>query len=221
MRLPEDSVLNGKSLAESRLGISLGLNVVGILREGQMRLAPDPHFTLQSGDRLLVGGTSSQLDEVRGHEYLQFETDSLAVERLVSSEIEVVEVEILPGSSLIGKSLRDLDFRSKVGCIVLAIRRAGIPHRTGLEVVQLAEPAMSCWSRAPARASNRLRARQNHLDVSSRFADRHLRSGEAADDPAGAGEIVDWPARAWRRVTWVPSSISANHGDHCGAKRPG
>ncbi len=138
VRLPEDSVLDGKTIAASRLGISLGLNVMGIMRDGQMRLAPDPRSTLQSGDRLLVGGAPDRLDELLGRQYLQLETDDLAVERLTSSDIEVVDVEVLPGSSMIGKSLRDLDFRNQFGCIVLAIHRQGEPRRTGLEVVELA-----------------------------------------------------------------------------------
>ena len=138
VRLPSESILDGKTLAESRLGISLGLNVVGIMREGEARLAPDPRTVLRSGDRLLVGGTPDRLDQLQGREYLQFETDSLAIERLVSSEIEVVDVEVLPGCSLIGKNLRELNFRNEFGCIVLAIHRAGVPRRTGLEVVPIA-----------------------------------------------------------------------------------
>jgi di/tricarboxylate transporter len=138
VRLPGDSVLDGKTLAESRLGVSLGLNVVGIMRQGEMRLAPDPRTRLRSGDRLLVGGAATRLDELRGHRYLQFETDSLAIERLVSTEIEVVEVEVQPNCRMIGKNLRELDFRNEYGCIVLAIYRDGLPRRTGLEIVALA-----------------------------------------------------------------------------------
>lgn len=138
VRLPGDSVLDGKTIAESRLGISLGLNVMGILRDGQMRLAPDPRSELRSGDRLLVGGTQERLRELLGREYLQLETEDLAVERLTSADIEVVDVELLPGCSMIGKNLRELDFRNQFGCIVLAIHRASEPRRTGLEVVQLA-----------------------------------------------------------------------------------
>jgi len=138
VRLPRESVLDGKTLAESRLGVSLGLNVVGIMRQGEMRLAPDPATTLRSGDRLLVGGAPTRLDELRGHQYLEFETDSLAIERLVSSEIEVVDVEVLPSCHMIGKNLRELDFRDEYGCIVLAIHRDGLPRRTGLEIVALA-----------------------------------------------------------------------------------
>ncbi len=137
LRIPEGSILDGRTLAESRLGISLGLNVVGIMRHGQARLAPDPRTPLRSGDRLLVGGASDRLDELLGREYLQFEKDSLTIERLVSSQIEVVEVEVLPGSSLIGRNLRDLDFRNKVGCIVLSIRSGGVPRSTGIEVVPI------------------------------------------------------------------------------------
>ena len=165
VHLPPDSVLDGKTLAESRLGISLGLNVLGIMRGGEMRLAPDPKTTLRSGDRLLVGGEPSRLDDLRGRQYLQLETDNLAIERLVSSEIEVVDVEVLAGSDLIGRNLRELDFRNRVGCIVLAIHRAGVPRRTGLEVVSLAEGDVLLVQGA-RESLDRLR-QDNHLNVSS------------------------------------------------------
>jgi di/tricarboxylate transporter len=137
LRIPEGSILDGKTLAESRLGISLGLNVVGIMRQGQAQLAPDPRTPLRAGDRLLVGGASDRLDDLLGREYLQFEEDSLTIERLVSSQIELVDIEVLEGSSLIGRNLRDLDFRNRVGCIVLSIRSGGVPIRTGIEVVPI------------------------------------------------------------------------------------
>ena len=54
VRLPDDSALAGKTLAESRLGQALGLNVLAILRADENLLAPDPATILRPGDRLLV-----------------------------------------------------------------------------------------------------------------------------------------------------------------------
>ena len=53
LHLPEGSILQGKTLAESRLGSVLGLNVVAVIRKGHTQLSPEPAFTLQSGDRIL------------------------------------------------------------------------------------------------------------------------------------------------------------------------
>jgi len=133
MRLPADSVLAGKALAESRLGSALGLNVIAIIRDGQAQLAPDPDAVLQSGDRLLVGGRLNQLDELRGWRHLVLEDDSLAVERLISTEISVAEVQLSPHSSLVGQTLSQSDFRRRFGVNVLAILRGGVPRRTNLQ----------------------------------------------------------------------------------------
>jgi di/tricarboxylate transporter len=133
MRLPADSVLAGKALAESRLGSALGLNVIAIIRDGQAQLAPDPGAVLQSGDRLLVGGRLNQLDELRGWGHLALEDDSLAVEGRISTEISFAEVQLSPHSSLVGQTLSQSDFRRSFGVNVLAILRGGVPRRTNLQ----------------------------------------------------------------------------------------
>ena len=52
--IPPDSRLAGKTLAESRLGTVLGLQVVSIVRNGDETLAPEGGFTMHAGDRLVA-----------------------------------------------------------------------------------------------------------------------------------------------------------------------
>jgi di/tricarboxylate transporter len=137
LHLPDDSALDGKSLAESLLGSALGLNVVCVFRGKKSLLAPGPDTELRAGDRLLVEGTLEQLAELRGKEYLAYQDENLAVERLISSQIEVAEVRCTPGCPMLGRTLRELDFRRKWGAIVLAIQRGEISRRTGLENVSV------------------------------------------------------------------------------------
>jgi di/tricarboxylate transporter len=133
IRVPVDSALVGKSLVESRLGAALGLNVLGIVREGKTELAPDPGTLLHADDRLLVEGQQSALAELLGREHLTLEGEQLAAERLVSEEIEVAEVRLEPESELLGRTLEQTGFRTRFGAIVLAIRREGDILRTNLE----------------------------------------------------------------------------------------
>jgi len=133
MRLPADSVLASKTLAESRLGSALGLNVIAILRDGQVQRAPDPDIILQSGDRLLVEGRLDQLDELRDWRHLAFENNRRAVKRLISTEIDIAEVRLSPHSLLVGQTLLQSDFRRHFGVNVLAILRGGVPRRTNLQ----------------------------------------------------------------------------------------
>jgi di/tricarboxylate transporter len=137
VHLPANSGLAGKTLAQSRLGSALGLNVIAIIHDDQTNLAPSREVLLQPGDKLLVEGRLDQLSDLRGRNHLILEEDNLSVERLVSAEIELVEITIPPGSTIIGQNLRQMDFRNQYGAIVLGIRRGNIPRRTNLESIPL------------------------------------------------------------------------------------
>ena len=137
IRLPNDSVLAGKTLAQSRLGAALGLNVLAILRVDKNRLAPDAAAILRSGDRLLVEGQPDRLAELRHRRLLIVEEEQVAVERLSSGEIAFAELELSQHSSLPGQTLEQADFRRRFGVVVLAIRRGGGVVRTNLEKLPL------------------------------------------------------------------------------------
>ncbi len=139
IQLPPDSALDGATLGESRFGSALGLSVVGIFRGAKSILAPGPDIALRAGDRLLVEGALDQLAELQGRQYLSFEDENLAVERLVSADIRVAEVKCLAGCGLLHRTLRELDFRDRFGAIVLAIQRGEVSRRTGLEALTLEE----------------------------------------------------------------------------------
>ena len=65
LHLPDDSALDGRTVAECRIQQALGLTVIGIIRSGRTRLAPAPNDLLQAGDRLLVEGRPARMDELR------------------------------------------------------------------------------------------------------------------------------------------------------------
>ncbi len=130
--LGPDSLLAGKSLAQSRLGSALGLIVISIIRDGQTHLAPHPNKTLRSGDRLLVQGQPTQFTELRGQQ-LVVEDGDVSIERLVSTEIDVAEVRLSLDSALLGQTLKEVDFRGQKGVNVLAILRQGVPRRSHLQ----------------------------------------------------------------------------------------
>jgi di/tricarboxylate transporter len=137
VRLPANSVLAGKSLAGSRVGSALGLNVIAIIRDGQTELSPDPGTLLYANDRLLVEGEHDQLSELQGRRHLMVANDRLAVEKLISEEIGLAEVRLSPGSAFVGQTLRQLGFRQRFGINVLAILRDGVPRRTSVKGMRL------------------------------------------------------------------------------------
>jgi di/tricarboxylate transporter len=169
VRLPEDSPLGGKTLAQSRLGAALGLNVLAILRAGANQLAPGPAANLRPGDRLLVEGRPERLAELRGRRALVREENHVAVEHLRSAEIDLAELELAPQSTLPGKTLEEIDFRHRFGVAVLAIRRGGGVLRTNLEKMPLQQRDVLLVQG--------IRARLDALQVEPEF---HYSSAEAA-----------------------------------------
>jgi di/tricarboxylate transporter len=135
--LPDDSNLAGKTLGNSKLGSILGLNVVAIIHDGHTQLAPSAETVLQTGDRLLLEGRLDRLTEFHDRQHLVIEDEKIAIERLTSAEIELVELELSQESSLINRTLRQIDFRQRYAVIVLAIRRGEIIWRTNLESIPL------------------------------------------------------------------------------------
>jgi di/tricarboxylate transporter len=137
IRLPQDSILSGKTIAQSRLGAALGLNVLAILRPDQNLLAPDPSTELVQGDRLLVEGQPNYLRELTQGSILVAWDDKLVVEQLISTNIDLGEIKLLPKLSFQSQTLENLDFRNRFGVIVIAIRRDSKVIRTNLEKIPL------------------------------------------------------------------------------------
>jgi di/tricarboxylate transporter len=135
--IPEGSLLAGRTLSQSRLGSALGLNVIAIVRAEQTQLSPDLSAILKVGDRLLVVGKIDRLTEMLGREHFLVEEEPVDVDRLISDEIGIFELRLLSRSELVGKTLRELNFRRRFKGIVLAIWRRGSPIRTDLDDLEL------------------------------------------------------------------------------------
>ncbi len=137
LRLPADSSLTGKTLAESRIGSALGLNVLSIIRDRETKLAPEPDTPLNSGDRLMVAGRPDRLAELYGRHHLVLEDGEFGLDQLVSAEIQIAELALSPNARILGQTLKQIDFRHRYGVVVLAIWRDGSPIRTEVDSTPL------------------------------------------------------------------------------------
>jgi di/tricarboxylate transporter len=133
LSIPEQSSLSGKSLEESHLSDAFGLSVLGIVRNGKTKLAPQPDEVVQAGDRLLVEGGPEDLETLRGLRDLIVNTErTIETEMLENNRVGLAGVVLSPSSTLDGKTLRQLHFRDKYGLSVLAIWRGGTAYRSNL-----------------------------------------------------------------------------------------
>jgi di/tricarboxylate transporter len=137
IRIPRDSLLIKKTLAESRLGSALGWNVIGIIRNGQIRSAPGPGETLQAGDLLTVEGRIDNLKNLQNWRQLMVDEGGIDIQKPYSGDIKIGEITLAGNSPFIGKTLNSIGFRSRFGANVLAIRRSSGVRRTNLQDIPL------------------------------------------------------------------------------------
>jgi di/tricarboxylate transporter len=135
--IPADNPLVGKTLAESRIGTALGLNILSLERKSGERLAPDTSLQLESDDRLLVLGRLDRLLELKDRPPYEVVDDPVTVTHILSAQVGLAEFKISPGSKFAGQSVVDLGFRQNYGVNVLAIQRADVIRRTNLQSLVL------------------------------------------------------------------------------------
>jgi len=136
--ISEDSDLNEKTLSKSRMGAVFGLHVLAIKRNEEVHVMPMPDDIIHKNDKLIIACRQEDLDLLRGLQDLKIETESTPkIETLESEQVGLVEVSLAPRSGVVGKTLRDIHFRTKYGMQVIAIWHEGRAIRTNLRDIEL------------------------------------------------------------------------------------
>ena len=128
LRIAPDSSLAGKTLAESGLGRNFDLTVLAIIREGKRQLDPSAEAQLQSGDMLLVEGSSESILKIKDAAGIDLQADAkFSDDDLQNEGLGLAEVVLLPRSPFIGRTPKGLQMRERYHIQVLAInRRTGV-----------------------------------------------------------------------------------------------
>lgn len=124
-RVPENSFLIDKTLAECTLRENFRVSVVAIERDGKRLVSISPETTIKDGDTLILEGSEQDFrrrDVEPLMEYLP--SPDWRDEYFESCAVDVVEAMLAPRSRLIDQTLRSSHFREKYGVTVLAIWRA-------------------------------------------------------------------------------------------------
>ncbi|MDO9084933.1 MAG: SLC13 family permease [Anaerolineaceae bacterium] len=135
--LTDDSLLAGKTLAESRISKALGLNILSVQRKNKKRMAPEANLVLEGGDRLLAIGKLDQIEKIIRSPIFTIESEVPTITRLLSEKIGLAEIQITEKSDFEGKTLVSAGFRQKFGVNVLANRRRDLIRRTNLQNMSL------------------------------------------------------------------------------------
>ena len=137
MHVPMDSVLVGKTLAESRIGASTGLIILSLLRNGRNETLPGRQTVIRGGDGLLVQGRIDQFRELRRWSDLIIERESSVLKSMVASKVVYASVTVTEGSPVVSELIRHAAFRTRFDVAVVGVLRKGRYRLTNLAYVPI------------------------------------------------------------------------------------
>jgi len=121
-KLSKNSFLIGKSIMEAGLRNLKGVYLVEIIRKSGTILPVEPEEVIEENDYLIFAGNTADIVElVSGNSDLEFPKQASSTSS--SEAIEVIECVISQNSSIIGKSVKEINFRSRYNAAVIAIHR--------------------------------------------------------------------------------------------------
>ncbi len=121
-----NSPLLGKTLAAAGLTPARGVRVLEIVRDG-VALMQDPKLVhLQAGDRLILSCRLRGIAQTRRAQGIDLVSElNLGLEQIAAHEGSLVEAVVTPHSSLVGHTVKEVNFRQRFRMVVLALHRKG------------------------------------------------------------------------------------------------
>jgi di/tricarboxylate transporter len=153
-----DSPLIARTLTEADFRGKYDLRIIGIVHGGE-RVLPHGEAVLRPGDVLLVRGKPDKILSIKESQGLGIKSDTMSFQEAQTgaaphdgrpdgrpddrpegrkdTETVIVEAIIAPNSTFVGRTLRQIYFRSRYGADVLAIYRHDQALYENLEDIQL------------------------------------------------------------------------------------
>jgi len=132
------SPLIGKTFKGSELQKAKGVRLLEVIRSGiavKGNIFTEP---LQAGDRLVLACRPSGFVQARSVEGLRLAVEEReGLETISAHEGSIVEGVIGPRSTIVGKTINELNFRQRFRMIILAIHRRGINMRDRIDSLPL------------------------------------------------------------------------------------
>ena len=137
--ISDDSELIGKKISETSLSKIRNFRVLEVSRSGKKIISPVKEITFSSGDKLLVKSRIEGVVDAGGNAGVELGIEGgLGLQELQTESAVLIEGVIGPGSSLLGRSIKELNFRERYDVIILALHRRGVNLRDNFENVRLA-----------------------------------------------------------------------------------
>ncbi|MFH1342100.1 MAG: SLC13 family permease, partial [Pseudomonadota bacterium] len=123
LHIPQGSRLDGLTIAEAKIGKTLNVQVIAVLRGSKKDQAPEGSYVLRSGDTLLVEGRLEDMKDLvrlKGVTVHKTEFDELPT---LADGVGGIRLRVLSGSSLVGETFASAGFRKRFGIVVFGIQR--------------------------------------------------------------------------------------------------
>ena len=139
IRIPAASQLDGATLRETRLGTTLGVQLLGISRDGEWQLAPKDDMRLLAGDELVVQGDADRVQEILRLQGVDVGTATTGEIGVPGAGVAGLRARVAPSSPLVGSTLAAARFRERWRVFVIAVERAGEIYTDRLGAFKLEE----------------------------------------------------------------------------------
>ncbi|MFZ5918463.1 MAG: SLC13 family permease [Chloroflexota bacterium] len=170
------SLFANKSLSETEIGERFGLAVAGVWHGQQAIFAPSPEQMIRPDDILLIVGREDRVSALAeaGLKIGRENSNGHISERGVS----FIEVMPSPHSQALGRTLRELGFRTKYRLTALALFRGGRSYRTdvGNFPLMLGDSLLTIGSRSQL---HRLRNNPDFIVLESDLSDQPVQRTQA------------------------------------------
>lgn len=134
--VPESSPLANLAVCDTKLGEFAGILIAGIVRKNSLLMPLKASEKILAGDILLLSGDGEQLAGLAQLGELEIVSKNESVD-FDSLQFPLMEVVLSPRSSLIGRTLGQVDFRARYDFHVLGVWRDGRPIRAHLAKLKL------------------------------------------------------------------------------------
>lgn len=129
-----DSPLRTKLYKETALSKLRGIRLIEVIREGVPVPTSFHELRLEEGDQLVLKGRLEDVMTMRHTQGLEMvPRESLGLEGVKMEQAVMMEAVLGPGSTILQKNLKQLNFRQRYGLIIVAVHRKGVNLRERFE----------------------------------------------------------------------------------------
>jgi di/tricarboxylate transporter len=137
--ISDNSTLVGKTLPDTPLAKMREARIIEVTRNGSRVRTPLNELQFERGDHLLLKTHVSGVEGIRETAGIHFQPEAqLGLENVQTETAVLMEGIIGPQSTLVDRTLRELNFRQRYGVLILAVHRQGVNLTQDFENVRLA-----------------------------------------------------------------------------------